>query len=117
MPGPPPTPPWVSWPRLPSESASSKKTITPPYRRAASQLAEEPFHLQDANAHEHVDEGAGVDENVRATGLARHRLGHQRLAGARRPPQQQATRHVAAALLHHFGVLEEDDVLLDPCQD
>ena len=36
MPGPPPTPPpWVSWPRLPSESASSKKTITPPYRSAS----------------------------------------------------------------------------------
>ena len=35
MPGPPPAPPWVSWPRLPSESASSKKTITPPYRSAS----------------------------------------------------------------------------------
>jgi hypothetical protein len=80
------------------------------------QLTEERLHLEDADAHEHVDEGAGVDEHVRAAGLAGHRLGHQRLAGSRRPPQQQAARHVAAALLHQLGVLQEDDVLPDPLE-
>ena len=83
-------------------------------QREPPQLTEERLHLEDADAHEHVDEGAGVDEYVRAAGLAGHRLGHQRLAGSRRPPQQQAARHVAAALLDQLGVLQEDDVLLDP---
>ena len=89
----PPTQP----PRLPSESASSKKTITPPYRDSElAELAEQALHLQDAHAHEHVDERARVDEHVGLARLAGDRLGHERLAGARRPPEQDAARHVAA---------------------
>ena len=85
-------------------------------QREPPQLAEQRLHLEDADTHEHVDERARVDEHVRAAGLTRHRLGHQRLAGARRPPEQQAARHVAAALLDQLGVLQEDDVLLDPLE-
>ena len=83
-------------------------------QREPAQLAEERLDLEDAHAHEHVDEGAGVDEHVRPAGLARHRLGHQRLARPGRAPKQQAARHVAAPLLDQLGVLQEDDVLLDP---
>ncbi len=81
-----------------------------------AQLPEQPLDLEDADAHEHVDERARVDEHVRAAGLARHRLGHQRLAGARRPPEQDAARHVAAPGLDLLRVLQVEDVLLDPLQ-
>jgi len=82
--------------------------------REFAELAEERLHLQDADAHEHVDERARVDEHVRPAGLARDGLGHQGLAGAGRAPEQEAARHVAAARLDRVGLLEEDDVLLDP---
>ena len=87
---------------------------------ASGQLAELPVQrldLQDADTHEHVDEGAGLDEDEGLRGLARDRLRHQRLARARRSPEEQATRDVAAALLDRLGVLEEDDVLLHALQN
>jgi hypothetical protein len=37
-------------------------------------------------------------------------------SGTRGAPEQQAARHVAAAVLDQLGVLEEDDVLLDPLE-
>ena len=82
--------------------------------RELAQLPEQRLDLEDADAHEHVGERAGVDEDVGLAGLAGDRLGHQRLAGAGRPPQQHAGRHVAALLLDRVRVLQEDDVLLDP---
>src|SRR5215472_8592813 len=82
-----------------------------------AQLAEQPFDLQDADAEEHVDERAGIDEHIRLAGLAGDRLGHQRLAGPRRPPQQDAARHIAAVILDRLRVVEEQHVLLDPLDD
>ena len=85
--------------------------------RELAQLPEQRLDLEDADAHEHVVERAGVDEDVGPAGLARDGLGHQRLAGAGRPPEQHAGRHVAALLLDRVRVLQEDDVLLDPLDD
>ena len=85
-------------------------------QREPAQLTEQRLHLEDADAHEHVDERARIDEHVRLAGLARDRLGHQRLAGPGRTPQQQAAGHVAALFLDDLRVLEEDDVLLDPLE-
>ena len=78
--------------------------------RELAQTPEEQLHLD----HTHADgvELAGVDVDERLAGLARHRFGHERLAGAGRPPQQQAARDVPALLLDHLRVVEEDEVLL-----
>ena len=65
-------------------------------QRELAQLPEQRLDLEDPDAHEHVDERAGVDEDVRPAGLTGDRLGHQRLAGAGRPPQQDAAGDVAA---------------------
>ncbi len=78
-----------------------------------AQLAEQRLDLDDPDAHEHVDERAGIDEHERLAGLTGGSLGEQRLAGARWPPQQDPTRGVAAAGLDRVGVLEEDQVLAD----
>jgi hypothetical protein len=81
--------------------------------RKLAQLPEERLDLEDADAHEHLDESAGVDEHERPSGLACYRFGDKRLAGARRAPQQDASGDIAAALLNRLGILEEDHVLLD----
>ena len=81
-------------------------------QRELSQLPEQTLHLEHADAHEHVDERAGIDEDVRSPGLAGDGLGHQRLAGARRAPQKQAAGDVATLLLDRLRPLQEDDVLL-----
>ena len=57
-----------------------------------AQLAEERLHLEDADPEEHVRERARVDEDERLAGLTGDRFGHERLAGAGRPPQQDAGR-------------------------
>ena len=85
--------------------------------REPAQLAEQGLDLEDADAHEHVDERARVHEHVRAAGLARHRLRHQRLAGAGRSPEQDAAGHVAAPGLDLLRVLQVQDVLFHPLQD
>ena len=81
-----------------------------------AKLAEQALDLEDPDAHEHVGECAGVDEHEGLAGLARHRLGHQRLAGTGRAPQQQATGNISAPLLDRLGVVEEQHVLLDPLE-
>ena len=86
-------------------------------QRELPQLAEQRFDLEDPDAHEHVDERAGVDEHVRAAGLAGHGLGHQRLSRAGRTPQQDPAGNVAALLLDLFRLLQEHDVLANPLYD
>src|SRR3954469_22989543 len=81
-----------------------------------AELAEQALDLEDADAEEHVLEGAGIDEHVGLAGLAGHRFGHQRLAGTRWSPQQDAGGDIAALGLDALGVLEVDDVLLDPLE-
>ena len=81
--------------------------------RQFAQLAEQPFHFEDADAHEHLDEGAGVDENERLADLAGDGLCYERLAGAGRAPQEDSARDVATLCLDLVGVLQEGDVLLD----
>src|ERR1700728_4968465 len=85
-------------------------------QRELAELAEEALDLEDADAHEHVDERARVDEHVRLAGLARHRLRHQRLAGAGRSPEQDAAGYVAAPGLDLPWVLQVQDVLLNTLQ-
>ena len=82
-----------------------------------AQPPEERLHLQHPDAEEHIDEGARVDEDVGLSGLSGHRLGHQSLAGARRPPQQDPARHVTAVILDRLRVLQEEDVLLHARED
>ena len=53
-----------------------------------------------------------VDREEGHAGLAGHRAGQQRLAGARRAHQQHALGHPAAESLELLGVLEELDDLL-----
>ena len=80
--------------------------------RELTKLAEEALHLQDAHTEEHVDERARIHEHIGLAGLAGHRLGHERLTGARRTPEQDASRHVAAVVLDGLWVLEVEDVFL-----
>ncbi len=80
--------------------------------REPTQLPVERLDLQDAHAHEHVDEGAGVDRHERFRGLSGDGLRHQGLARAGRPPQQDPARDVAATLLDRLGIVQEDHVLL-----
>ena len=86
-------------------------------QRQLAQLLEQAPHLHDADAEEHLDERARLDEDERLARLAGHGLGHERLAGAGRAPQQDAARHVAALVLDLLRAVEEDDVLLDLGQD
>ena len=81
-----------------------------------AQLAEQGLDLQHSDAHEHLDESARVDEDERLARLARHGLGHERLARPRRAPQEDAAGHVTAPGLDRVGVLQENDALLHPGQ-
>ena len=81
-------------------------------QRLLAQLAVEPLDLHRGDADEGLHEGRRIDEDVRLAGLARHRLGHERLARARGPPQEDAARHVAALGLDLGRLLQEVDVLL-----
>ena len=65
-------------------------------RRAAARLLEQVAHARRADADEHLDELAARDREERHPGFAGHRLGQQRLAGARRAHQQHAARDVRA---------------------
>ena len=98
-PPPPKIPPGVSAPVAEGVGLVEEDDHPAVAHRQLAQLAEQALDLQDAHAHEHVLEGAGVDEDERLAGLPGHRLGHQRLAGPGRSPQQDAAGHVAALLL------------------
>ena len=112
-----PGPPWASAPRRPSESASSKKTITPPYRSASRRsLRNSDFTLRMPTPKNMLMNAPGSTNTYGLPVSPGHRLGHQRLAGARRPPEQDAAGHVAAPGLDLLRVLQVEDVLLDPLQ-
>src|SRR5438309_2103477 len=55
-------------------------------------LVEEVAHAAGADADEHLDELGAGDAEERHPGLARHRLGQQRLAGAGRADHQHPLR-------------------------
>ncbi len=75
-------------------------------------LLEEVAHAARADAHEHLDEvGAGHGEEGTAR-LAGHRLGEQRLAGARRAHQQRALGQPTAQPGEFLRILQELDDLL-----
>src|SRR6266581_6315852 len=112
MPPWPPTPP----PRLPNESASSKNTITPPYRTASLRsLRKSDFTLSMPTPKNRLMNAPG-STNTQLAGLPGHRLGHQRLTGARRSPEQDAAGNVTALLLDRLRILQEQHVLLHPLQ-
>ena len=64
--------------------------------RLLVRLLEQIAHARGADADEHLDEFGAGDREERHLGLAGHRLGQQRLAGAGRPDQQHALRHAPA---------------------
>src|SRR4051812_36263839 len=70
-------------------------------------LLEEVAHAAGADAHEHLDEVRARDREERHAGLAGHRAGQQRLAGARGPVEQHALRDAGAERLELLRVLEE----------
>ena len=61
-----------------------------------AQLAEQALDLEDADAEEHVYEGARLDEHEGEAHLSGRGLGDQGLSGPRRPPEQDSARNVAA---------------------
>src|SRR4051812_48931043 len=70
-------------------------------------LLEEVAHAAGADAHEHLDEVRARDREERHAGLAGHRAGQQRLAGARGPVEQHALRDARAERLELLRVLQE----------
>ena len=86
-------------------------------QRELSELPVQGLDLEDANAHEHVDEGARIDEDIGSARLAGDGLGHQCLSGSGRSPQQDAAGDVSALGLDLVRLLEEGDVLLDQIKD
>ena len=66
-----------------------------------ARLADEPDHLHHVHAPEHGTEPGALDGDERDPGLAGHRLGQHRLAGAGRAVQEQAV-DVASAHLHEL---------------
>ena len=80
--------------------------------RELAKLAVQRPNLEDADAHEHVDEGAGVDVHERLHGLAGHGLRHQRLARAWRSPAGSRGACTATGL-SRLEVVEEDQGLLE----
>ena len=80
-------------------------------RRLGARLLEQVAHPRRAHADEHLDELAARDGEERHAGLARHRPGQQRLAGAGRADQQHALGHVRAQPAVLLRVLEEIDDL------
>ncbi len=65
-------------------------------RRRLLGLREQVAHARGADADDRLDELRGRDREERRMGLAGHRAGEQRLAGARRAEQQDAVRHAPA---------------------
>src|SRR4051812_31638698 len=70
-------------------------------------LLEEVAHAAGPDAHEHLDEVRARDREERHAGLAGHRAGQQRLAGARGPVEQHALRDARAERLELLRVLQE----------
>ena len=81
-------------------------------RRVRLGRLEQVAHAAGADAHEQLNELRAVDRKERHARLAGHRLGQQRLAGARRTHQQHALRHPGAELLKLGRVAQEVDDLL-----
>ena len=76
-------------------------------------LLEEVAHAAGADADEHLDEVGAGDREEGHAGLAGHRAGEQRLAGAGRAVEQDALGDAGAERLEFLRVLEE---LLDLVQ-
>ena len=76
-------------------------------------LLEEVSHSTRTHADEHLDEVGTGDREERHVGLARDRLGEQRLAAAGESFEQHAPGNSSAESLESLGVLEEGDQFLD----
>ena len=76
-------------------------------------LLEQVAHAARADADEHLDEVGARHREERPSRLAGHRLGEQRLAGARRSDQQRALGQPAAEPGELLRILEELDDLLE----
>ena len=96
--------------RCPIASISSTKMIAG--ARLAS-LGEQVANPGGANADEHLHEAGAGDREERHRGLAGHRPGQQRLAGAGRSDHQHAPRGHRAGPLVPLGIAQEVDDLGD----
>ena len=76
-------------------------------------VLEEVAHARRADADEHLDEVRATQGVVGNLGLARHRAGEERLAGAGGADQQDAPRHACPQLTETAGRLEELDDFLE----
>ena len=76
-------------------------------------LLEEVTHARGADAHEHLDEVGAGDREERHARLARHGLGQERLARARRADEQHAMGNLRAHLLVALGFSQEVADLLE----
>src|SRR5690606_22829403 len=74
-------------------------------------LLEHVAHAAGTHANEHFDEVGTGDGEEGNLGLARHGLGQQRLAGARRADHQHATRNAAPQALEFARIAQELDQL------
>jgi hypothetical protein len=68
-------------------------------------------HARGADADHHLHELRGRQREERRVGLAGHRAGQQRLAGARGPGQQHAAGYYASQALVALGVAQAVDDL------
>ena len=76
-------------------------------------VLEEVAHARRADADEHLDEVRATQGVVGNLGLARHRAGEERLAGAGGADQQDAPRHACPQLTETVRRLEELDDFLE----
>ena len=72
---------------------------------------EQVAHAARADADHHLDELRGRQREERHVGLARHRAGQQRLAGAGQPGEQHALGIAAAEAPVAVGLAQEVDDL------
>ena len=92
----------------PTASSSSMKTMAGACLRAVSNS----LRMRDgADAGEHLDEARGRLREEGGAALVRHRLGQQRLAGARRPVEQDALGDARAERREPLGLAQELDDL------
>ena len=76
-------------------------------RGAALGRLEQIAHARRADAHEHFDKVRARDGEERHFGLARHRLGQQRLAGSRRAHEQHALGNARADFIEALRLAHE----------
>ena len=82
-----------------------------------AQLSVQALDLEQADSHEHVDEGTGLDEDIGPPCFPGNSLSKQGLSRSGRAPEEDPTGYVATLLLDLVRLLQEGDVLPDQIED